>query len=494
MAKKIRFPLNMNGTDVRTIEELREHFDMDSVLGYFANGKLVTWLRDRYYDNEADAVEQLNEDDSALSAKICKAIGVDYADDESETDLEAIKLRNEKLMKLRQLTTNQNIIDSVDIVAFSQDELFDILDEDTNDVYLCGEQFSIPLGRKNVRYTGVTKPLVLLGKNTLKDYEGNGITFENVRFEGEKGIPEPEPISIYSEGERLILAGSIKEAFPIIEAAAKGGNPRAMYLMSRYYHGGYNTVLVDENERKKWCEKAVSYDYPLALYEYAANYIENDEYEQRKIYSKIFKDVSDMAATGDAFAQYVVGSMYFQKNADCYDYDKAREWYKKAAEQGYPAFFFFVTDEMILKSAEMGNVYAQVAMGKRQKNSCALDFSTGDRLYYDWVGKASDQGLVSAQIIMAEYYGRKRNKKAIKLLEMAVEKGSAEAAARLAFYIYYTDSYNLGVQNYQLAKKYFLIAKDRDPDGKFNPHDGYDMYILNCDCNINGVRGSTSFC
>ena len=193
MAKKIRFPLKMNGTDVRTLEELREHFDLESVLGYFANGKLVTWLRDRYYDNEADAVEQLDPNDAALNAKICKAIGVDYADDESETDLEAIKLRNEKLMNLRQRTSEQKIIDSVDIVAFSQDELFDILDEDTNDVYLCGEQFSIPLGRKNVRYTGVTRPLVLLGKNTLKDYETNGITFENVRFEEGVYTPEPEP-------------------------------------------------------------------------------------------------------------------------------------------------------------------------------------------------------------------------------------------------------------------------------------------------------------
>ena len=192
MAKKIRFPLKMNGTDVRTIEELREHFDLESVLGYFANGKLVTWLRDRYYDNEADAVEQIDPGDAALNANICKAIGVDYADDESETDLEAIRLRNEKLMKLRQLTSEQKIIDSVDVAAFSQDELFDILDEDTNVVYLCGEQFSIPLGRKNVRYIGVTRPLVLLGKNTLKDYETNGITFENVRFEEGVYTPEPE--------------------------------------------------------------------------------------------------------------------------------------------------------------------------------------------------------------------------------------------------------------------------------------------------------------
>ena len=59
MAKKIRFPLKMaNGTDVRTIEELRTNFDLTTVLGYYADGKLITWLRDRFYDTEADKIEQ----------------------------------------------------------------------------------------------------------------------------------------------------------------------------------------------------------------------------------------------------------------------------------------------------------------------------------------------------------------------------------------------------------------------------------------------------
>ena len=54
MAKKIRFPLQMkDGAAVRTLEELREHFDLESVLGYFSDGKLKTWLADRYYDEMA---------------------------------------------------------------------------------------------------------------------------------------------------------------------------------------------------------------------------------------------------------------------------------------------------------------------------------------------------------------------------------------------------------------------------------------------------------
>ncbi len=43
MARKVKFPLIMsNGSDVRTIDELKESFDLESVLGYYANGKLVT--------------------------------------------------------------------------------------------------------------------------------------------------------------------------------------------------------------------------------------------------------------------------------------------------------------------------------------------------------------------------------------------------------------------------------------------------------------------
>ena len=49
MARKIRFPLKMkNGAEVRTLDELKENFDLESVLGYFADGKLSTWLADRY--------------------------------------------------------------------------------------------------------------------------------------------------------------------------------------------------------------------------------------------------------------------------------------------------------------------------------------------------------------------------------------------------------------------------------------------------------------
>lgn len=122
MAKKIRFPLQMkDGAAVRTLEELREHFDLESVLGYFADGKLKTWLSDRYYDEMAEKVASLTADTPDLNAKLCEIFGVEYSSDADETDFEALQRRNEKLRVLREVTDNQAILNNVDAVAFDQD-------------------------------------------------------------------------------------------------------------------------------------------------------------------------------------------------------------------------------------------------------------------------------------------------------------------------------------------------------------------------------------
>ena len=55
VAKKIKFALKMkDGAEVRNIEDLREHFDIDIVVGYFLDGRLFRWLENFYYDTEAD--------------------------------------------------------------------------------------------------------------------------------------------------------------------------------------------------------------------------------------------------------------------------------------------------------------------------------------------------------------------------------------------------------------------------------------------------------
>ena len=77
MAKKVKFPLKMaDGAEVRTLDELKEHFDIESVVGYFHDGRLLNWLKARYYDPEAEQVEQLVKGDKDISQKLCAIFGV----------------------------------------------------------------------------------------------------------------------------------------------------------------------------------------------------------------------------------------------------------------------------------------------------------------------------------------------------------------------------------------------------------------------------------
>ena len=202
MAKKIRFPLQMNGTDVRTIEELRENFDLSSVLGYLTNGKLVTWLEDRYYDNEAMAVRALSTDETDLNQKLMSILGVSDDVKTEEIDLEEIQRRNEKLMLLRQITDDEEIIDNVDCVAFNQDELYDILDDGKETIYLCQSEFEVPLSVQNKIYIGLENPKVKLRQTESINLDTLNVRFKNVLF-SEELSPELAEKICEDESEKI---------------------------------------------------------------------------------------------------------------------------------------------------------------------------------------------------------------------------------------------------------------------------------------------------
>ena len=142
MARKVKFPLKMaDGFEVRTLDELKEHFDVESIVGYFSDGRLLNWLQTRYYEDEADKVEQLEADDSQLHKKLCAIFGVESAQD---VDPEEIARRQERLNRLKQYTDDEKILERVDQVAFDQEDLGDLLDDDATLIYLCNNRSPSP--------------------------------------------------------------------------------------------------------------------------------------------------------------------------------------------------------------------------------------------------------------------------------------------------------------------------------------------------------------
>ena len=183
MAKKIRFPLEMdNGLEIRSMEELRNDFSLGKVLEYVQNEKLVTWLRDRYENSIADAIAELDKTDAELPKKVSTIFDVPY-DEKIEDDLRKTAERMERIKQLKEFTDEKQFADEIDKVAFDQDELYDLLDEEVKEIYLCGDRFAIPLSVSGVAYKGINNPIVVIDSKVEVDWLVKKITIEAVRFD-----------------------------------------------------------------------------------------------------------------------------------------------------------------------------------------------------------------------------------------------------------------------------------------------------------------------
>ena len=182
MRKKLKFPLEMeDGVQVRTLEELRNNFNLEKVVGYFLQGKLDTWLKDRYYEDEAEKISKLDSNSEMLEGDICDIFGVEYCDD--KIDIEIMKQKNEKIIKLKQISDNPEYIKKIDSIAFDQEDLADLLDEGANPIYLCGKSFSISLSICNMNYIGINNPNVVFSSKEPFDLKEKNIVVSGVKMD-----------------------------------------------------------------------------------------------------------------------------------------------------------------------------------------------------------------------------------------------------------------------------------------------------------------------
>lgn len=183
MAKKVRFPLEMeNGVEVRDLESLREHFSLSRVVEYLKNGKLITWLQDRYANDIADALKQMDTEDSQLASRVCEVFGIEF-DESALEELEKAAERAERIEQLKKFTDDEEYVKNIGNVAFDQDELYDLLDEAQTTIYLCGERFSIPLSKSGIVYIGINNPIVVIDSKIEVDWMAKGITLKAVSFD-----------------------------------------------------------------------------------------------------------------------------------------------------------------------------------------------------------------------------------------------------------------------------------------------------------------------
>ena len=347
MAKKIRFPLKMNNVDIRTIEELQENFDIEAVLGYYTSGKLITWLRDRYYNEEADTIEALSADDEQFSIKLAKVLGVEIEDDE-ELDIEEVKLRREKLEMLSRYISDRTILDNVDIVAVDQDDLYDILDSDTDKVYLFKETFIVPVGRENITYIGINGAKVKLigilnfdkydifrsyGDLESFSFEKRGIKFINIDFSEDNSTEFMYIIAqAYLDGDGVeknieLFENWEKKILDRCKKAAENGNSEDQYRLGYCYDHYYDNGVLDDEERTsnkiEWYSKAANSGNTKAQFSLGwYHYLIKSNYDEAIHWFK------ECAMENVSEAMYYLGEIYWHHLED---EEEAIEWFRQAA-------------------------------------------------------------------------------------------------------------------------------------------------------------------
>lgn len=178
-----------DGTSVRTIEELREHFDMESIIAYFLDGRLERWLDDHYEKAAAAAIHALQETEDNLPAKLCAILSIELSSNE-DIDIAAIVKTIAKKKRLRTMTQDETIFAHARQTAFTQDDLQELLTAGETTIYLCGKSFSISADHDNMTYIGILgTPITDIGTSSAADLQTHHIVFQNTQIKSKVASP-----------------------------------------------------------------------------------------------------------------------------------------------------------------------------------------------------------------------------------------------------------------------------------------------------------------
>ena len=409
MAKRVRFPLEMDeGIQVRGLEELREHFSLECVMGHYMSGKLIVWLKDRYLDEIVAQIEALDKEQEDFAQKLCCALGVD--EQNFDTDLEEFENRNRRLTKAKEYTDDENILQNIDSIAFDQGDLYDCIDEGKKTIYLCGGRFEIPLSIKGIRYIGVNKPTAVIIAQEEVKFDELGIQFDGIEFDE---LYEQVVLSSVDRAIELYENKEYEEAKKIFEKCARKGVSDAMSYLGDIYRLGYG-VETDLQEAFTWYLKGAEGGNSHAMnraglcYQYGNGTQKNDE--------KAFAWYLKGAEVGNPDAMNNVAIYYKNGNGTQKNDEKAFEWYSK--------------------SANAGNMYAMSNLAWCYRNGNGVQ--KNDEKAFELYKKSAEAGFSDAMNSVAEdyYYGngtQKNYEKAVEWYKKGAEAGNMYAMSNLAW-------------------------------------------------------------
>ena len=482
-----------DGVKVRTnIEDLRQHADYKHLMECFLNGKLEEWLKDREYIDLANRIGALDKDNKDSYVRMCEILNIECIN-KTPIDIENVERLNYKRNILRQVTTNNEIINNVAKVAFSQDELNELLKKNYKKIYLyseCDGNFILSLN-EGIEYVGINNPQVsadsifmeYLKKGTIKlknitlfitdddassDIKENIVSnsLDNNQKLGNGTLSKEDNVSddikrstndgcfesiddffTYieknygreeSEAEKLFFNNNFDNLLTKFIKLSKKGIERANYFLVQLSISGCgsrSTDMTQEDVRRKKCNECND---PLARVQYLYLYSAEDNMFCDAV-KEVYEGLRDMALKGDPFACYELYNL-FQYGCDYINMDEANEYANLAIKINYPEIF--------------------VALGRTKYEN--EEFKEA----FDYFLKASSYGSAWGCYELADCYkyglGVKVDKKeAYRLYNEAAAKGLALAEYELGDYLYDEESYKDAFDWYNKAAfKYYAPAQN----------------------------------
>ncbi len=438
MAKKIKFPLRMtDGTDVRTLEELKEHFDLKSVLEYYTSGKLLTWLKDRYCDIEAGKLSALSAENPDFRKQLCEIFGISLEEEQhQEIDMELIRRRNEKKEELLKVTSDAELLQNIDSVALNQEDLYDCLDSGIKKIYLVSDIFTVPLSVPDMEYIGINGASAVIRAMDNENFTEKNLKFTDMCFVWDtSAITEKDE---YWIAEQYFLKGEHEKAEKILERL---DTPKTLVLLYLIYIFSEDDLLEDEiyHVKQKGCNINCAYFYSennLPVLKYMADKGSILDKFIYAYFSESAEYFQKAAEQGAAFLQYYYSEYCFEHEM----YSEAVKWTCKALEQGCTkADLYDIQEEVseneeavmcVQKMAEEGNAVAQYFYAVQ----CADE---DEEKALEWLQKSAEQGYAEAQgrlgFICSEI--KQDNENAVKWMYAAAEQGHEGALNFLEEYL-----------------------------------------------------------
>lgn len=184
MVKQIKFPLIMKqNVEVRNIEELRENFDIESVMTYFLRGTLNRWLANNYYDDILENIQELTGEEENIDQMLANALGIDDRSEDTIFGTQEL-IRKVKIKEKLRSSMDEQELEEMDHIAETQDDIKQFIEAGYKKIYLYGDEFTIPREMKNVECIGICNPnpVIRIEADSRQEFQERRVKLQNVRF------------------------------------------------------------------------------------------------------------------------------------------------------------------------------------------------------------------------------------------------------------------------------------------------------------------------